>query len=72
MHGVGKDADQPAIQRLATAAGELGKAHMKSFSDLRTTFVEIAKGGTTTDAMFKKIGEKLSEHIETKLAFDYL
>eukprot|EP00300_Choanocystis_sp_HF-7_P002491 c11890_g1_i1.p1 GENE.c11890_g1_i1~~c11890_g1_i1.p1 ORF type:complete len:743 (-),score=203.59 c11890_g1_i1:48-2276(-) len=72
--GIGSESSTlPTMQELASAAGSDGKAYALSrVEELTQTFVEIAGGSSPTERLYQKIGEEISNKVQTKLMLEYL
>jgi len=63
----------PTVSRFAVAAGPNGTPHnVQHYDDLTRVFAQIAAGTSASDVLFKAIGEKIGEGIQTKLIADFL
>lgn len=70
---VGSGASIGNIQTIANGAGKRGSAEtITNFADLKMKFVELARDSSATDTLYRKIGQTISEKVESKLMMDFL
>jgi Mg-chelatase subunit ChlD len=60
------------VQQLATSAGSSGQFHASSYADLGNTFAQIAATTYANEHLYTRIGGKIVEAIQEKLALEFL